>query len=68
VPVPKWDEITVAENQDMATSFKDKMTTNILGSASSQWGHSFFLSAPYMVVHGLFEDVKAKTQQGGVQR
>ena len=67
VPVPKWDEITVAENQDMATSFKDKMTTNILGSASSQWGHSFFLSAPYMVVHGLFEDVKAKTQQGGVQ-
>ena len=67
VPVPKWDEITIAENQDMATSFKDQMTTNILGSSSSQWGHSFFLSAPYMVVHGLFEDVKAKTQQGGVQ-
>ena len=66
-PVPKWNNDPFAKNQDMATTFKDPIATNILSSASSQWGHSFFLSAPYMAVHGLFEDVKAKTQQGGVQ-
>ncbi|MBQ6339455.1 MAG: hypothetical protein IJI36_09935, partial [Kiritimatiellae bacterium] len=66
-PVPKWNSDPFAKNQDMATTFKDPIATNILSSASSQWGHSFFLSAPYMAVHGLFEDVKAKTQQGGVQ-
>ena len=66
-PVPKWTNVSFANNRDMATSFKDPVATNALGSASLQWGHSFFLSSPYMLVHGLFEDVIEKTKQGGAK-
>ena len=48
------------QNKNMALEFKDSVNKNVMGNESKQaWGHSFFLSAPYMVVHGLFEDLKS---------
>lgn len=53
----------VVQNKNMALEFKDSANKNILGNESKQtWGHSFFLSAPYMVVHGLFEDIVEKAR------
>ena len=52
----------------MATEFKDRTRKEVVfpGEGNGTWGHSFFLGAPYMVVHGLFESIvdQASTGEG----
>lgn len=58
--VPKWKVLNVgAENINMAEKFKTNGEIYFWWW-EDDWGHSFFLDAPYMVVHGLFEDMKGR--------
>lgn len=54
-PVPKWNGL-VSFNFNMASLYKDHLTIYD-DEDDGSWGHSFFLSAPYMVVHKLFENI-----------
>ena len=47
---------------DMATEFKDSTNISLMDSDNRSWCHSYFLQAPYMVVHELFEDINQKIQ------
>ena len=58
--VPKWNVNNAgAENINMAKELKSA-TEIYFWSHDKRWGHSYLLDAPYMVVHGLFEDMKGK--------
>lgn len=58
--VQKWNEGDYdCDNFDMGKMFKDNASI-YFWSSDRRWGHSFFLGAPYMVVHGLFENMKGK--------
>ena len=58
--VPKWiDERISCQNVNMSQSFKANDGIYFWWW-EGDWGHSFFLDAPYMVVHGLFEDMKGR--------
>ena len=54
-PVPVWvTGIVDVRNIDMATKCKDNRISTL------PWLHSFFISAPYMCVHGLYEDIVSR--------
>ena len=58
--VPKWKMRDYdGENINMALKFKANDGIYFWWW-EGDWGHSFFLDAPYMVVHGLFEDMKGR--------
>ena len=65
--VPKWANNSTSLNLNMAVDCKDMTRKGIVfpGDKNGQWGHSFFLSAPYMVVHGLFKSIVEQTAFGG---
>ena len=45
-------------NINMAISFKDR--NNFTKSAVQSWVHSLFVGAPYMCVHGLYDDIVSR--------
>ncbi len=47
---------------NMATSSIDKETVILMDSENQKWIHSYFLSAPYMVVHLFFESMADKIE------
>ena len=47
---------------DMATEFKDANRIEVMDANKRRWRHSYFLQAPYMVVHDLFENINQKIQ------
>lgn len=47
---------------DMAIEFKDSTNISLMDSDNRSWCHSYFLQAPYMVVHELFENINQKIQ------
>jgi hypothetical protein len=47
---------------NMAKRFKDTDKINVMDANKRQWSHSYFLQAPYMVVHKLFENITQKIQ------
>lgn len=47
---------------NMATEFKDTDKINVMDANKRQWCHSYFLQAPYMVVHKLFENINQNIQ------
>ncbi len=54
--VPGWDGSGGTRNFDMASNkFKDTDMKFVL--SDTDWVHSFFIRAPYSVVHGLYEDL-----------
>ena len=54
--VPGWDGSCGTRNFDMASNkFKDTDMKFVL--SDTDWVHSFFIRAPYSVVHGLYEDL-----------
>ena len=59
-PVPKWNG-TGSFNFDMAFLYKDRLAI-FDDEDDGSWGHSFFLSAPYMVVHKVFENIIKQIQ------
>jgi len=61
--VPSWNGQS-SDNVNMALGLKDNSRL-IEDEDDRAWGHSFFLSAPYMVVHQLFELITVLSQQGG---
>ncbi len=61
--VPKWnDDESISVNKNMASEFKDNLQIYFWAS-DKKWIHSFFVQAPYMVVHRLFEDIATKTRE-----
>ena len=63
--ISAW-EYASGENVDMAVELKDNAQT-LDDEDNSFWGHSYFLSAPYMVTHQLFEHINQRIKQGGTQ-
>ena len=49
-----------ARNYDMSSEFRDHI--NLIAEDLRPWKHSFFLQVPYMIVHGLFENVVNKVK------
>lgn len=49
--VPEWDD----RNVDMSEVFKNGAMEDVL--PDSKWVHSFFIQAPYPVVHQLYKDL-----------
>ena len=47
---------------NMAERFKDTDRINVMDANKRRWRHSYFLQAPYMVVHKLFENITQKIQ------
>ncbi len=50
-----------SRNVNMATDCKDSF--RMLVSPEQYWGHSFFLSAPYMCIHGFFDNLIFRISQ-----
>ena len=65
VGVPKWPDIQMS--YDMSAHFKDLDNQDSIGLNGQKWVHSYFLKAPYMIVHGLFENINSKISQGVTQ-
>ena len=58
-PVTAWITGIIDErNVNMATEYKDPYRINRI--SGSRWIHSFFLGAPYMCIHGLYESIVLK--------
>ena len=58
-PVPAWRTGMVDEcNINMAIDCKDPDKTGEI--SPSRWTHSFFIGAPYMCVHGLYDDIVSR--------
>ena len=47
---------------NMTMKFKDSTNISLMDSDNRSWCHSYFLQAPYMVVHELFENINQKIQ------
>ena len=47
---------------NMATEFKDTDRIEVMDANKRLWRHSYFLQAPYMVVHDLFENIAQEIQ------
>ena len=57
--VPAWgDEGWGKNNVNMAVRFKD--ANNFSKSAVQNWIHSLFVGAPYMCVHGFYDDIVSR--------
>jgi hypothetical protein len=56
-PVPLWNT-NGCVNVNMASRFKDDH--QFYKSPNQNWIHSFFLMAPYMCIHGLYDDVVSR--------
>ena len=56
VEVSAWS-MGNAENVNMPSSLKDSAKVGIFDGDDGRWGHSFFLSAPFMAVHGLYQNI-----------
>lgn len=65
--VPEWSLDESTRDIDMSEEFKDVSRKNVVfpGEDNGMWRHSFFLGAPYMVVHGLFENIIDQISEGG---
>lgn len=65
--VPEWGLDESTRDIDISDEFKDVQKKNVVfpGEDNGMWGHSFFLGAPYMVVHGLFENIIDQISEGG---
>ena len=57
--VTDWNS-SLKRNFNMS-EFKDNI--NLIAKALRPWKHSFFLQVPYMVVHGLFENIINKVKE-----
>ena len=58
-PVTAWITGIIDErNVNMATEYKDPNRINRI--SASHWIHSFFVGAPYMCIHGLYESIVLK--------
>ena len=66
--VPKWNrEDSAARNMDMSKDLIDSDRLSLVDEDLREWGHSYFLSAPYMIVHPLFENINLQLK-GDSQR
>jgi len=58
-PVEVWgEEGKTANNVNMAVRFKDE--NNFSKSAVQNWVHSLFVGAPYMCVHGFYDNIVSR--------
>ena len=65
--VPNWSLDESTRDIDMSVEFKDVLMKEVVfpGGDNGQWGHSFFLGVPYMIVHGLFDNIIYQISEGG---
>ena len=58
--VTDWNS-SPKRNYNMNSVFKDHI--NLIDANLHLWKHSYFLQVPYMIVHGLFEDIVNKVKE-----
>ena len=59
--IPAWDGGMSVRNVNMAATMKTNLEI-FTKTKDAKWVHSFFLSAPFMVVHKLYDDMCEKTK------
>ena len=60
--IPAWGSTNpTCENVNMAATMKTHLEI-FTKTKDAAWVHSFFLSAPFMVVHKLYDDMCEKTK------